>query len=107
MRIARAGVVLVGVLVVATALVDSSAAAAAPAQDSVGWSPPLTGDAVGIVVSGGTARLAPDRIPLGTARADGHGPFGSPGLLTLPARRVEVPVDRVDAALTLEAGSST
>ena len=107
MRMARAGVVLVGVLVVTTALAGASAAAAAPAQDSVGWSPPLTGDVVGIVVSGGTARLAPDRMALGTARADGHGAVGSPGLLTLPARRVDVPVDRVDAALTLEADSPT
>jgi len=67
MRMARAGVVLVGVLVVTTALAGASAAAAAPARGSVSWSPPLTGDAVGIVVAGRTARLAPDRMALGTA----------------------------------------
>ena len=73
MRMARAGVVLVGVLVVVlvatTALAGASAAAAAPARGSVSWSPPLTGDAVGIVVAGRTARLAPGR---GSAR-DGAG----------------------------------
>jgi len=105
MRMARAGVVLVGVLVAATALAGTPAASAATARGSVTWSPPLTGEAVGIVVAGRTARLAPDRASLGTARADGHGAVGAPGLLTLPAHRVDVPVDRVDATLTLEAGS--
>jgi hypothetical protein len=70
----------------------------------VTWSPPLTGEAAGIVVSGRTARLAPDRRT-GAARTDGHGAADAPGLLTLAARRVDVPVDRVDAALTLGAGS--
>ena len=69
------------------------------------WSPPLTGEAAGIVVAGRTARLAPDRTRVGAARADGHGAPGAPGLLTLPARRVDVPVDRVDAVLALAAGS--
>ena len=105
MRMARAGVVLVGVLVVTTAVVGASAAAAAPASGTVSWSPPLTGEAAGIVVSGRTARLGADRAHGGVARADGHGDARAPGLLTLPARHVDAPVDRVDATLTLAAGS--
>ena len=105
MRMARAGVVLVGVLVVTTAVVGASTAAAAPASGTVSWSPPLTGEAAGIVVSGRTARLGADRAQVGVARADGHGDARAPGLLTLPARHVEAPVDRVDATLTLAAGS--
>ncbi len=58
MRMARgAGVVLAGALVVTTAVVGASAAAAAPAAGAVSWSPPLVGEAAGIVVSGRTARL--------------------------------------------------
>ena len=69
------------------------------------WSPPLAGEAVGVTVSGRTVRLAADREQPGPARADGHGAGGTPGLLTLPARHMDVPVDRVDAVLTLAAGS--
>ena len=106
MRMARgAGVVLAGALVVTTAVMGASAAAAAPAGGAVSWSPPLVGEAAGIVVSGRTARLAPDRARTGSARTDGHGDSRAPGLLTLPARRVDTPVDRVDAELTLAAGS--
>jgi hypothetical protein len=71
----------------------------------VSWSPPLVGEAAGIVVSGGTARLGPDRTRHGAMRADGHGEARGPGLLTLPAHSVDTPVDRVDATLTLAAGS--
>ena len=56
-------------------------------------------------MSGRTVRLAADRERPGPARADGHGAAGTPGLLTLPARHMDVPVDRVDAVLTLAAGS--
>jgi hypothetical protein len=103
MRMARTGVVLVGVLVVTTTVVGASAAAAAPASGAVSWSPPLTGEAAGIVVSGRTARLGADHAP-GAARADGHGDARAPGLLTLPARHVDAPVDRVDATLALATG---
>ncbi len=72
---------------------------------AVSWSPPLAGEAVGVTVSGRTVRLAADREQPGPARADGHGAGGTPGLLTLPARHMDVPVDRVDAVLTLAAGS--
>jgi hypothetical protein len=101
-----AGALLAGVLVVATTVVGSSTADAAPA-DTISWSPPLAGEAAGVTVSGGTAQLSPDRAQAGTARADGHGDAGAPGLLTLPARSVDVPVDRVDAVLTLAPGTSS
>jgi hypothetical protein len=105
MHMARAGVLLVGVLVATTAVAGASPASAAPPEGTTTWSPPLTGEAAGIVVSGHIARLAPERARAGAMRADGHSPAGAPGLLTLPARRVDVPVARVDAALTLAAGS--
>ena len=100
-----AGALLAGVLVVATTVVGSSTADAAPA-DTISWSPPLTGETAGVTVSGGAAQLSPDRGQVGSARADGHGDAGAPGLLTLPARPVDVPVDRVDAVLTLAPGAS-
>lgn len=107
MRMARAAVVLAGVLasvpMAPTALAGASPAAATPGPQAVSWSPPLTGEPAGVVVSGGTAHLAPTRV--GVLRADGHGAARAPGLLTLPARRVDTPVDRVDATLTLAAGS--
>jgi hypothetical protein len=106
MHMARAGVLLVGVLVATTAATGASPAFAAPPEGTTTWSPPLAGEAAGIVVSGHTARLAPDRAQAGTMRADGHGGAAVPGLLTLPARRVDLPVDRVDAALALAAGSA-
>jgi hypothetical protein len=95
-----AGALLAGVLVVATTVVGSSTADAAPA-DTISWSPPLAGETAGVTVAGGAAQLSPDRAQVGSARADGHGDAGAPGLLTLPARPVDVPVDRVDAVLTL------
>ena len=76
-----------------------------PRPGTVSWSPPLAGEAVGVTVSGRTVRLAAGLEQPGTARADGHGAVGTPGLLTLPARHMDVPVDRVDAVLTLAAGS--
>src|SRR3954452_9023864 len=100
-----AGALLAGVLVVATTVVGSSTADAAPA-DAISWSPPLAGEAAGVTVTGGTAQLSSDRAQAGTARADGHGDAGAPGLLTLPARSVDVPVDRVDAVLSLAPGTS-
>ena len=106
MRMARgATAALVGALVAATALVGASAANAAPGPGTVSWSPPLAGEAVGVTVSGRTVRLAADREQPGPTRADGHGAGGTPGLLTLPVRHMDVPVDRVDAVLTLAAGS--
>ena len=107
MRMARgAGVVLAGALVVTTAVVGASAAAAGPggegrsagrrhwpARPRGSWSPAAP------------RASAPDRARTGSARADGHGDARAPGLLTLPARRVDTPVDRVDAELTLAAGS--
>ena len=97
---ARAGVVLVGVLVTSTTLVGASPASASPG--TVTWSPALAGEAAGVVVADGTAHLAPGRV--GALRADGHGAGRSPGLLTLPVHRVATPVDRVDATLTLAGG---
>ncbi len=105
MRMARTGVVLIGVLVATTALVGTSAAAATPAPGTVSWSPPLDGESAGIVVADRTAHLGPDRAPAAAARADGHGDARPPGLLTLPARDLDTPVDRVDATLALAAGS--
>ena len=54
----------------------------------------------------GRRRLPRDRGQPGRARADGHGDAGAPGLLTLPARPIDVPVDRVDAVLTLAAAAT-
>jgi hypothetical protein len=103
MRMARgAGVVAAAALVITVSVAGASAASAAPAG-TVSWSPPLAGETAGIEVADGTARLAPARA--GAARVDGHG--GAPGLLTLPARRLDAPVDRVDATLTLASGRPT
>ena len=106
MRMARgATAALAGALVAATAVVGASAANAAPIPRTVSWSPPLSGEAVGVTVSGRTVRLAEGRERAGPARADGHGAAGFPGLLTLAAHHMDEPVDRVDALLTLAAGS--
>jgi hypothetical protein len=113
-RIGRgaAAVVLAGALAVGVAVALPGAAANAapgPAPGVVRWSPALAaGETVGVVVAGGVARLTPDRARAADAalRADGHGDSRSPGLLTLPARRMDVPVDRVEAAVDLAAGST-
>jgi hypothetical protein len=96
-----APVILAALVATTTAVATSTASAAAP--DAVSWSPPLTGEAVGVVTTGGTAQLGPDRLHP-DVQADGHGDAGAPGLLTLPAHRLDAPVDRVDAELSLAAG---
>jgi hypothetical protein len=103
MRMPRgaAPVILAALVATTTAVATSTASAAAP--DAVSWSPPLTGEAVGVVTTGGTAQLGPDRLHP-DVQADGHGDAGAPGLLTLPAHRLDAPVDRVDAELSLAAG---
>jgi hypothetical protein len=105
-RIGRgaAGMVVAGVLAVGVTVSAPASPATAAGETSLRWTPALDGgDAVGVQVVDGTARLAPDRFAAAGAapRGDGHGDR-APGLLTLPARRLDVPVDRVDA--TLDAG---
>jgi hypothetical protein len=100
MRMARgaATAVLAGALVVAT----TAAASPDPLPGgAVRWAPALTGEATGVELTGGTVRLA---APTGRTATEG-GSEGDVhedaprGLLTLPARRLEAPVKRVDAAL--------
>ncbi|MGH3614004.1 MAG: hypothetical protein ACRDRK_15720 [Pseudonocardia sp.] len=82
MRLRRVAVLAAtGAFMVVT--VTPAAAAGPPTVDPVNWSPELsTGEAVGITVEGSTARLT-----------------GPTGLLTLPARRLDVLTERVDTAV--------
>ncbi len=116
MRIARgaAAVVLGGALAIGAAVAGppGTAAAAPPGlpPDVVRWSPALRGgEAAGVEVTGDGARLAPDRARAAdlALRPDGHGDVRSPGLLTLPARRLDRPVDRVEAAGDVVAGGAS
>ena len=88
----------------AAAAAHTATAAPAPAPGVTRWSPALTaGDAVGVDVADGVVRLAPERA-LSTFELrspDGHGESDAPGLLTLPARRLAAPVDRVEATVDL------
>jgi hypothetical protein len=88
---------------VAVALVLATTGAAAP-PGPVAWTPALdSGQTAGVELTGGTLRLVPPR-PLGTARTEAAS-RGRPGLLTLPARTLDVAVDRVDAALDADPGA--
>src|SRR4051812_22313042 len=98
MRLARGA----GTGAVAVALVLATTGAASPPRP-VAWAPPLdSGQTAGVELTGGTLRLAPPR-PLGAAAE--AVPRSRPGLLTLPARTLDVAVDRVDAALDAEPGT--
>ena len=103
---------LVAALTVGAAAVGPAgpaAAAPAPPPGPVRWSDPLAaGEAVGVLVVGGTVRLTGDRAGAADAALspDGHGDTRSPGLLTLPARPLAVPVDRVDAVVDVAAGTA-
>ena len=113
MRIARgAPAAVLGVaLAIGTAVLAPGTAQAAPggAPGVVRWSPPLAGgDAVGVEVVRGGVRLTADRArsAAATVDADGHGDVRSPGLFTLPARRVATPVDRVEATVDTTGGEA-
>jgi hypothetical protein len=97
MRMRRGAVVAVLAVALSVGSVTAApAAAAAPA--ALRWSPALDGEAAGVDLTGGTLRRA-----AGTRAAE-LGKVERPGLLTLPARRLGVPVDRVEATVT---GSGT
>lgn len=116
MRIARgaAAIVLGGALAIGAVVTGSpgTAAAAPPgrAPGVVSWSPALDGgDAVGVEVDSVGVRLVPERAMAAEAalRPDGHGDVRSPGLLTLPVRRLDTPAGRVEATLDVTAGASS
>lgn len=83
----------VGVVVPASAQTPSPATA---------WSPDLaTGEAAGVAVAGGTARLDPAATFMAPAE-DASMTEGEPvptGLLTLPPRRLDAPTDRIGTAV--------
>jgi hypothetical protein len=112
-RIGRgaAAAMLAGALTAGVAvMVPAGMAYATSGSGGTQWSPALSGgDAVGVQVTGGVARLAPDRVGSADAAlpSDGHGDTRSLGLLTLPARRLTAPVDRVDATIDLAARDAT
>ena len=116
MRIARgaAAMVLGGALAIGAGVAapPGTAAAAQPgtAPGVSRWSADLnTGDAVGVEVGADGARLAADRAMAADAalRSDGHGDVRSPGLLTLPARRLDTPADRVEATVDVRSGGAS
>ena len=90
--------------VLAGALVVGTTAAASPDPvpgGAVRWSPALTGEATGVELTGGTVRLAPatgSTATEGGSEGDVH-EDAPRGMLTLPARRLDAPVKRVEAAL--------
>src|SRR5690348_6102371 len=113
MRIARGalGAVVAGAVAIGATMLAPGAAQAVPgpAPGVVRWSPSLgAGDAVGVEVVRGSARLTTDRARSAEAALslDGHGDARSPGLLTLPAQRMARPVDRVEATVDLAGGSA-
>ena len=98
MRMARGltAAVLAGALMVGNA----AAASAEPVpDDTLRWTPALQGEATGVELIGGTLRLTAP--PVGGTRAK-NGPPGDVdedvplGMLVLPARRLDVPVNRVE-----------
>lgn len=116
MRIARgaAAMVLGGALAIGGAVTGppGTAAAAPPGRTPgvVSWSPALDGgDAVGVEVGAGSVRLAADRARAAdaTLSPDGHGDVRSPGLLTLPARKLDTLVDRVEATVDVTSGGAS
>ena len=107
MRMARGltAAVLAGALMVGNA----AAASAEPVpDDTLRWTPALQGEATGVELIGGTLRLTAP--PVGGTRAK-NGPPGDVdedvplGMLVLPARRLDVPVNRVDVELDATDGS--
>jgi hypothetical protein len=108
MRIARGvAAVLAGALAFGLAVAVPTGTASAAPSEPVRWSPALSGgEAAGVQVAGGVARLTAERAQALDAalRTDGHGNTRFPGLLTLPARPVDAPVDRVEATVDADAG---
>jgi len=113
MRIARGSavaltVMLTAALAVGTAAGSPGAAVAAvprPAPGAVRWSPVLAdGDAVRVEVTRDGVRATPFRQAPDAASPDGPTDPRPPGLLTLPARRMDVPVDRVEVTVEVAAG---
>jgi hypothetical protein len=107
MRVSRGllSAVLAGVLVVGTA----AAASAEPVPDgAVRWNPALAGEATGVELTDGALRLAAPPADGTTAE---NGPRGDVdedeplGVLIVLARRLDVPVNRVDVALDATDGS--
>lgn len=99
--LATTGALLLGTAVPATAQPGPSRPVVAS------WSPDLlAGEAAGVVVDGGTARLDHTTTHLLPSDADGS-PVPT-GLLTLPARRLDAPTDRVQTGVVgdLPAGST-
>ncbi|WP_219413194.1 hypothetical protein [Pseudonocardia nigra] len=81
------------------------APASAREEPPATWSPDLAaGDAVGVTVDGGTARLDPAAAfpaPAGEGRSTEAEAEAEPmGLLTLPVRELTTPTDRIGAAVT-------
>lgn len=116
MLIARgaAALVLGGALAIGAAVTGpAGTAAAAPpgrAPGVVSWNPALDGgDAVGVEVDADGVRLATDRAMAADAalRPDGHGDVRSPGLLTLPARRLDTPAGRVEVTVDVAGGGAS
>ena len=116
MRIARgaAAMVLGGALAIGAAVTGppGTAAAAPPprAPGVVSWSPALDGgDAVGVEVTADGVRLAADRALAAdaTLSPDGHGDIRSPGLLTLPARKLDTPAGRVEVTVDVDGGGGS
>jgi len=101
-------VMLTAALAVGTAAGSPGAAVAAvprPAPGAVRWSPVLAdGDAVRVEVTRDGVRATPFRQAPDAASPDGPTDPRPPGLLTLPARRMDVPVDRVEVTVEVAAG---
>jgi hypothetical protein len=97
-----AAAALVGALVVGT----TAAASPGPVPDgAVRWTPALEGEAVGVELSGGTLRLGPQGGKTTGGGSEGDVQDDVPrGMLTLPARRLDVAVARVDAVLDVTGG---
>jgi hypothetical protein len=106
MRMARGA----ATIVLAGALVTATTAAASPGpvpEEAVRWTPALEGEAVRVELIGGTLRLAASPPGGTTTESGSEGDVHQDeplGLLTLPAHRLDAPVNRVDAALDASGG---